>query len=67
MPSPLDVLSIDIMEWAHPVTEVRSKHTVMVDEGSLKTTGKTHMQSAPGQRITSNLTGVQAWDMFIHE
>ena len=66
-PVPLDVISVDGFEWTHPVTRARSRCILIVDEGSLKASGRVHETAKEHERIFSNTRHQEAWDTLMKE
>ena len=66
-PAPLEVISVDGFEWTHPVTRSRSRCTLIIDEESLKASGRVHETSAENERIFSNTRPQEAWNTRMTE
>ena len=64
-PAPLDVISVDGVEWTQPVTRASSRCTLIIDEGSLKASGRVHETSEENERIYSNTHPQEAWDTLM--
>ena len=66
-PSPLDAISVDGFEWTPPVTRSRSRCTLIIDEGSLKASGRVHETSAENEKTYSNTRPQEAWHTLMAE